>query len=184
MASCCTFSLAIPVLASLNRGVNGLPIPQILLIRGHSFHAVIFMEWLTHYFQTHHVLHPAPLIPLMVHYFGPLTKCNNIGDAHRMIHEGKVPKFGCLMLAKNRPEIILDDGKVDDTRSEYLVALRDGFLPVRQVHLSMWSPTASIGSVNSSNSVNVSLGHFLRVLAPEQCYYIRMSFTNGRGFYS
>ena len=48
-----------------------------------------------------------------------------------MIHEGKVPKLGCLMLAMNRFEISLDDGKLDDTRSDYLVALQDSFLPVR-----------------------------------------------------
>ena len=76
-----------------------------------------------HYFQTHHVLHPAPSGPLMVRYSGPLTTHNNIGDAHKMINEEKVSELGCLMLAKNRPEIILDDEKLDDARSDYLVAL-------------------------------------------------------------
>jgi len=59
----------------------------------------------------------------MVRYSGPLTTHNNIGDAHRMIHEGKVAELGCLMLTKNRPEIILDNGKLDDTRFNYFVAL-------------------------------------------------------------
>ena len=40
-----------------------------------------------------------------------------------MIYEVKVSESRCLMLAKNHPEIILDDGKGDDARSDYLVAL-------------------------------------------------------------
>jgi len=53
----------------------------------------------------------------MVRYSDPLATCGNIGDAYKMIHEGKVLELGCLMLAKNRPEVILDDGKLDGTRS-------------------------------------------------------------------
>jgi len=59
----------------------------------------------------------------MARYFGPPTLHSNIGDAHKMINEEKVSKLGCLMLAKNCPEIILDDEKLDDARSDYLVAL-------------------------------------------------------------
>ena len=38
-----------------------------------------------------------------------------------MIHEGKVFELGCPMLAKHHLEIILDDGKLDDVRFDYLV---------------------------------------------------------------
>jgi len=106
--------------------------PKSLLTHGHSFHAIIFYGWLAHNFQTSHMLHPAPLGPLMVQYSGPLAARGNIGDARKPIHEGKVLELGCLMLAKNRIEAILDDGKLDDTRFDYLVALRDSFLPIRR----------------------------------------------------
>jgi len=56
-------------------------------------------------------------------YSGPLTMRSNIGDARKMIHEGKVHELGCLELAMNLPEFVLDDGNLDDTRSDYLVAL-------------------------------------------------------------
>jgi len=69
------------------------------------------------------VARPTPLGPLMARYFGPPTQHSNIGVAHKMINEEKVSELGCLMLAKNRPEIILDDEKLDDARSDYLVAL-------------------------------------------------------------
>ena len=74
--------------------------------------------------------HLAPPGPLMVRYSSPLAVRGNIGDARKLIHEGKVLELGCLMLTKNRAEIILDDRKLDDTRSDYLVALQDGFLPI------------------------------------------------------
>jgi len=66
----------------------------------------------------------------MVCYSSLVTKRNDIGDVHKIIHEGKVSELGCLKLAKNRKKIIVDDGKLDDDRPYYLVALRDGFLPI------------------------------------------------------
>ena len=36
------------------------------------------------------------------------------------------------MLAKNSAEVILDDGKLDDAIFDYLVPLRDDFLPIRR----------------------------------------------------
>ena len=76
------------------------------------------------------MLHPSPLGPLMVRYSSPLTTRGNTRDVRKLIHEGQVLELGCLMLAKNRPEVILDDGKLDDATSNYLVPLRDDFLPI------------------------------------------------------
>jgi len=69
---------------------------------------------------------------MMVRNFGPLAACDNIGDAGKMIHMGRVLELGCLMLAKNHPDIILDEGKLDDTRSDYLVTLQDDFIPIHR----------------------------------------------------
>ena len=69
------------------------------------------------------MLHPARPDPLMVRYSGPLAARSKIGDACKLIHEGKVLELGCLTLAKNHAEIILDKEKLDDTRSGYLVTL-------------------------------------------------------------
>jgi len=66
----------------------------------------------------------------MVHCSSPFPRRSNIGDDRKMIHEGKVSKLGCLMLAENRPGIIVDDGKLDDARSNYLETLNDNFLPI------------------------------------------------------
>ena len=73
----------------------------------------------------------------MVRYSGPLFARSNIGDARKMIHEGKVLELECLMLDKNHPGVILNDEKLDDTRSDYLVAFETAFFPLVVVHLSM-----------------------------------------------
>jgi len=132
MASGRTFSLAVPVLASLYCGLNGIAYTAKPSYLRSFFPCHYVYGWLAYYFQTHHVLHPAPSGHLMVRYYGPLAVRGNIGDAPMLIHEGKVFKLGCLMLVKNCVEVILDDRKLDDTRSDYLVALRDDFLPIRR----------------------------------------------------
>jgi len=60
-----------------------------------------------------------------------------------MIQEVKVSELKYLMLGKNRQEIILDNEKLDDGRSDYLVALQDIFLPIRHgasFHVEPYSP--------------------------------------------
>ena len=101
-----------------------------------------------------------------------------------MIQEVKVSELKYLMLGKNRQEIILDNEKLDDGRSDYLVALQDIFLPIRHgASFHVESPTVPLSSIGSSGSPSGSPGHFYWILAPEQ-YHMRMPFTNGRGFYS
>jgi len=96
----------------------------------------------------------------MVRYFGPLATSRNIRDVRKLIHEGQVLELGCLILAKNRPEVILDDRKLDDARFDYLVPFETTFFPFIAVHLSMWSHAVPIGSVDSLASVSKSPRYF------------------------
>jgi len=71
---------------------------------------------------------------------------NNIGNARKTIHGGKVPEFGYLLLATNCSEVILNDGKIDDTRSDYFVPLQNDFLPDHRgasFHVEPYSPISS-----------------------------------------
>ena len=125
MASSCSFSLAVPILTSIYYGLNGItkvakPSYSLLFFSGHYL-----------CFWTHHVIQPTPLYPLTVHYSGSDTKCNNKRDVHKLIHEGKASNLGCLTLAKNRREAIVDDVKLDEDISDYLIALQDCFLLIR-----------------------------------------------------
>jgi len=107
IASSCTFSLVVPILASIYHGSNGItnvmnPSHLQWVFPGHYL-----CGWISHYFRTYHVLQPTPLGPLMVHYFYFYTTCNNIGDVYHLIHEGKVSNLGCLMLTKNHSRPLL-----------------------------------------------------------------------------
>ena len=131
MAFGCTFKLAVPVLASIYCGFNEItkaskPSYMWSFFLGHYLYG-----WLPHFLKTHHVLQPVPPSPLMVRYSGSHTMCNNIGDVCQLIHKGKLFNLGFFMLAKNHPEVIADDGKLNEGRSYYLIALQDGFLPIR-----------------------------------------------------
>jgi len=62
------------------------------------------------------MLQPTHPNPLMVHYLGSQIKHNNIGDACKFIQEGKFPDLG-IMLAKNHPKVLVDDGMLDEDKS-------------------------------------------------------------------
>lgn len=132
MASCTTFSLVIPVLASIYNCLNGItkamkPSHSRSLSPCHYLHG-----WLVHYFKTHHVLQPPPPCPLMVCYFGSQMTRNDLGDGRELIHEGRVFNLGCLMLGRNQSDTLIDDGNLDVDKLGYLISLRDGFFPIRR----------------------------------------------------
>ena len=58
--------------------------------------------------------------------------CNDRGDAHELIHEGRVFDMGCLMLGRNRSGALIDDGNLGVDKSGYLISLQDSFLPICQ----------------------------------------------------
>ena len=87
MTSGTTFSLAVPVLAGIYRGLNGItkaekPFHSRSFFPSHYLHG-----WLVHFFKTHHVLQPPSPGPLMVRYFGSQMTRSDIGDARKFIHE-------------------------------------------------------------------------------------------------
>jgi len=137
MAVGCIFSLAVPVLASLYHALNGIPMPRSLIIHGHS---PLFL-WVA-YALPSNTSSPASCSS------GPSDDVILRSSCHARQHRrcsqddtwGKVLGLGCPILAKSCPEIIVDNEKLDDTRSDYLVALRDGFLPIRGVASSHVEP--------------------------------------------
>ena len=85
MAAGCTFSLVVPVLASIYQGLSGIfsatkPSNSMSLFPAHYLYS-----WLACYFSTHYVLDPAPASPLMVHYSG-FGRAKSFHDARRSIH--------------------------------------------------------------------------------------------------
>ena len=68
----------------------------------------------------------------MVRYSGSHMTRSDLGDVRELIHEGRVSDMGCLMLRRNRLDTLIDDGNLDLGQSDYLISLRDGFLPIRR----------------------------------------------------
>ncbi|KAL2895349.1 E3 ubiquitin-protein ligase TRIM71 [Bienertia sinuspersici] len=123
-----TFSLAIPVLASIYRGFNVISRSSKPVYSGASFPTHYVYEWLAHYFNTNYVVDPPPAGPLM---------------ARALIHEGSKAKVGCTILNKNRIELLFDDGTLKLAHFDYLVSLRTGFLPLRfgdSFHIEPYTP--------------------------------------------
>ena len=126
----CKYSLAVPVLASIYRGLGGIfsagkPSNSMSFFPAHYLYG-----WLACYFSTHYVLDPPPVGPLMVHYFG-FGGPKSFEDAHRSIHEGAIADLGCTMLNKNKYETLNDDGTLGYEKLSYVIALRSSFLPLR-----------------------------------------------------
>ncbi|KAL2942840.1 Tropomyosin [Bienertia sinuspersici] len=127
-----TFSLAIPVLASIYRGLNVISRSPNPSYSGAYFPAHYLYGWLGLYFNTNHTVDPSPPGPLMVSFFGAQgSKFFKDVEARRVIHEGSGAKVGCTMLNKNKNIFLFDDGNLDHTQMSYLSSLRSGYVSLR-----------------------------------------------------
>ncbi|KAL2943460.1 Tropomyosin-1 [Bienertia sinuspersici] len=127
-----TFSLAIPVLASIYRGLNVISRSPNPSYSGAYFPAHYLYGWLGLYFNTNHAVDPSPPGPLMVSFSGAQgSKFFKDVEARRVIHEGSGAKVGCTMLNKNKNIFLFDDGNLDHTQMSYLSSLRSGYVSLR-----------------------------------------------------
>ena len=96
MTSGITFSLAIPMLASIYCGLNGI---TKVAKPSHCFPASTTTDSLPPISRL--TMYCSPLSgPLIVHYSGSQITCSDIGDARELIHERKVSDLGCLLLGE------------------------------------------------------------------------------------
>ncbi|KAL2933916.1 GATA transcription factor 14 [Bienertia sinuspersici] len=144
MAQGQTFSLAIPVLASIYRGLNIISRSPKPAYSGASFPTHYVYGWLAHYFNTNYVVDLPPAGPLMVIFSGAQgAKCFNGLEARALIHEGSRGEVGCTILNKNRIELLFDDETLKLAHFDYLVSLQTGFLPLRfrdSFHIEPYTP--------------------------------------------
>ena len=131
MAARCTFSLAIPVLASIYCGLSGI-FNAVKPSNSMSFFLAHYLyDWLACYFNTHYVLGPALASPLMVHYFG-FGGAKGFDGARSHIQESAIADLGCTILSKNKFEALNDDETFEYEKLSYLIALHSGHLPLRR----------------------------------------------------
>ncbi|KNA07366.1 hypothetical protein SOVF_172530, partial [Spinacia oleracea] len=129
-----TYSLGVPVLASIYHGLNVISRSSRPSYSGSCFPTHYVYGWLGHYFSTHHAVEPPPPGPLMVLFSGAKSsKCFTDVQARDLIHGGEQAKVGCTILNKNKNELLFDDGKLELLQFSYLVSLRSCYLPLRCV---------------------------------------------------
>ncbi|KAL2905019.1 Zona pellucida sperm-binding protein 3 receptor [Bienertia sinuspersici] len=104
-----TFSLPIPVLARIYRGLNVISRSPNPSYSGADFAAHYLYGWLALYFSTNHAVDPSPPGPLM----------------------GSGAKDGCTMLNKNKNILLFDDDNLDHIQMSYLSSLRSGYVCLR-----------------------------------------------------
>jgi len=128
MATGCTFSLAMPMLVIIYRGLSGIFSVTKPSNSMSFFPAYYPYGWLACYFNTHYVLDPALIDPLMVHYFG-FRGAKSSDDTGRRIHEGAIANLGCTMVSKNKYDTLNNNGTLGYEKLSYLIALRSSYLP-------------------------------------------------------
>ncbi|KAL2923566.1 Pectate lyase 1 [Bienertia sinuspersici] len=129
MASGETFSLAIPILASIYQWLNVISRSLNPSYSGAYFPVHYLYVWLAQYFNTNHVMDPSPPGPLMVSFSSEQgSKFFKDVEARRVIHEGSGAKVGCNMLNKNKNTFLFDGGNLDQIQMSYLSSLRSGYV--------------------------------------------------------
>ena len=101
VAAGCTFSLLVPVLTSIYRGLNDIsnaskPSNSMSFILAHYVYG-----WLACYFNIHYILDLLLAGPLMAHDSG-FGGTKGFDDARRRIHEGAIADLGYTMLSKKQ----------------------------------------------------------------------------------
>ena len=129
MAIRCTYSLVVPMLASIYCGLSGIfsmekPSNFMLFFPSHYLYGRLVC-----YFNTHYVLDPTLTGPSIVHYSG-FWRGKSFEDARRHIHEGPIADLSCTMISKNKCETLNDNGTLGYEKLSYLIPLRSCYLPL------------------------------------------------------
>ncbi|KAK9664996.1 hypothetical protein RND81_14G082900 [Saponaria officinalis] len=127
------FSLAVPVMASVYRGLRTISTSPKPSYSGAVFPVHYLYGWLAYYFRTHHQAEPCPIGPPMVVYSGfGHAKFFKDDEARKLIHEGRSINLGCFMRGFDKGTCLCDDGTLSREHLTYFICLRTAYLPLRQ----------------------------------------------------
>ena len=122
------FSLAIPVLTSLYRGLNSLAHSSVVSSSKVCLPMHYVYGWLGHYFDTHHGVKLAVIGPKMVRFSGAgRAKYYDEYEARRLI-QGNRMLWGANLLVKNTNETFEDNGNLSHTSLEHFISIRSSYL--------------------------------------------------------
>ncbi|KAK6146337.1 hypothetical protein DH2020_020206 [Rehmannia glutinosa] len=133
MASGRTVGLAVPVLASIYKGLNKI-VGSSRPSRVCSTFPVHFIHgWLAHYFKTHHQVWQGVRGPKMTTFSGEGgAKYYDPTDARKRIHKGEIVSLTCTMITKEKDFTYVDNGNAEEFERNYFLAIRSNYLPLWQ----------------------------------------------------
>ena len=122
------FSLAIPVLTSLYRGLNRLARSPIVGSSKVCLPMHYVYGWLGHYFDTHHGVKLEVIGPKMVRFSGAGgARYYDKYEARRLI-QGNCMLWGANLLVKNTNETFEDNGNLSRTSLEHFISIWSSYL--------------------------------------------------------
>uniref|UniRef100_A0A2N9GQD5 Aminotransferase-like plant mobile domain-containing protein n=1 Tax=Fagus sylvatica TaxID=28930 RepID=A0A2N9GQD5_FAGSY len=136
------YYLAIPVLATIYKGLNDISSSSVPSKCDTTFPAHYLNAWLAEYFATHFDLPEAsPLDPCMVRFSGKgAAKYFEEAEARKLFRSITKFKFHCLALFKGHQEILEDNDQLSDSYVNYFISQRPSYLSSRRGDLSVLEP--------------------------------------------
>nr|XP_009790290.1 PREDICTED: uncharacterized protein LOC104237764 [Nicotiana sylvestris] len=132
MAHGVKFSLAVPVLASIYRGLREISTSNDLIASDVIFPIHYVYGWMGEYFETHHrVNHTHRSLPLCKISGEKMAKYFNLSDARRLFQRDDARQLHHLALLRGKELHFTDNGKLSDSFSEFFISLRSSYLTLR-----------------------------------------------------
>ena len=124
-------SLAIPVLASIYRGLNYIAESSQPSRLTCPFPIHFVHGWLAHYFNTHHSVFRTSRSPAMAQFSGEVSaKPFSPREARIKIHKGASVNWNCLIGLKQNYRFV-DNANASFTECEYFASIRSSYLTLR-----------------------------------------------------
>ncbi|KAH0665733.1 hypothetical protein KY285_026939 [Solanum tuberosum] len=126
------FSLAVPVLASIYRGLKEISTSSNLSVANIIFPIHYVYGWLGEYFGTHHRANRSHRsIPLCKISGEKMAKCFNFTDAQKLFQQDDARRLHHLAMLQGRDLHLTDNGKLSNSWNEYIISLRSGYVTLR-----------------------------------------------------
>nr|XP_016483859.1 PREDICTED: uncharacterized protein LOC107804474 [Nicotiana tabacum]XP_016483861.1 PREDICTED: uncharacterized protein LOC107804474 [Nicotiana tabacum] len=132
MAHGVKFSLVVPVLASIYRGLKEISTSNDLIASDVIFPIHYVYGWMVEYFETYHrANHTHRSLPLCKISCEKMAKYFNLSDARRLFQRDDARQLHHLALLRGKELHFTDNGKLSDSFSEFFISLRSSYLTLR-----------------------------------------------------
>ncbi|KAH0688041.1 hypothetical protein KY284_018594 [Solanum tuberosum] len=126
------FSLAVPVLASIYRGLKEISTSSNLSVANIIFPIHYVYGWLGEYFGTHHRANRSHRsIPLCKISSEKMAECFDFTDAQNLFQQDDARRLHHLAILQGRDLHLTDNGMLSNSWNAYIISLRSGYVTFR-----------------------------------------------------